>query len=295
MSTIKYLSTTQLAKEHKTEPSQMFSSLKKNGWIYKKGVKWELTNEGRIAGGSTRYNPKFGEFIVWPIDLDLNVENTKQGTLSSTQLGNKFGVSAQKLNLILAELGWIKKSNIGGWDLTDIGRKKGGISMEASGGQPYVIWNIKILIEKNFKSSMETILGNKYNEESIAEGKEEEPNDYRKKYPAKYRTQDGHWVRSRAEAMIDDFLYRNGIAHAYEKKLFTDSGEIMSDFYVLEQHVYIEFWGKEEDQNYRKRLEEKIEIYKREGVKLIQLRNSDLENLDDSLSKELRKFKIKIE
>ena len=77
MSTIKYLSTTQLAKEHKTEPSQMFSSLKKNGWIYKKGVKWELTNEGRIAGGSTRYNPKFGEFIVWPIDLDLNVENTK--------------------------------------------------------------------------------------------------------------------------------------------------------------------------------------------------------------------------
>ena len=41
--------------------------------------------------------------------------------------------------------------------------------------------------------------------------------------PANYRCMDGHYVRSRAEVMIDNWLYGNGIADAYERKLPIES------------------------------------------------------------------------
>ena len=43
--------------------------------------------------------------------------------------------------------------------------------------------------------------------------------DFREKFPAKYRATDGHLVRSRAEMLIDNWLYMSGIVHAVERKL----------------------------------------------------------------------------
>src|ERR1039457_5867241 len=39
------------------------------------------------------------------------------------------------------------------------------------------------------------------------------------KSPPTYRTEDGHRVRSKAEVIIDDWLYSHNIVHAYEIKL----------------------------------------------------------------------------
>ena len=69
---MKYLSTSALAKNRELESKDLFYQLKKNGWIYKKEGDWHLTKEGKIAGGDTKYNPKFGEYVVWPLNLDLN-------------------------------------------------------------------------------------------------------------------------------------------------------------------------------------------------------------------------------
>ena len=66
--------------------------------------------------------------------------------------------------------------------------------------------------------------------------------DFRKKYPAKYRAQDGHYVRTKSEVIIDNWLYNHLIVHAYERKLPIDE-DVYCDFYVPQGKCYIEYWG----------------------------------------------------
>lgn len=106
--------------------------------------------------------------------------------------------------------------------------------------------------------------------------------DYRLKYPANYRTTDGHYVRSRAEVIVDNWLYNNSIAHIYEKKV---PGERMySDFFVKYkgQSFYFEVWGMI-DENYKKRKKQKVELYNSKKLSLIEIFPKDLENIDDKL------------
>jgi hypothetical protein len=108
------ISTTALAKEYDMDTREMFEILVDNGWIYKKEGQWHLTKEGRMAGGDMKYNPKYGEYIVWPDDLDIEQNFNYKETLSATKIGKHFGISSQKVNLFLSELGWIEKGK-GGW------------------------------------------------------------------------------------------------------------------------------------------------------------------------------------
>ena len=92
----------------------------------------------------------------------------------------------------------------------------------------------------------------------IVKAENETINDFRKNYPAEYRTKDGHYVRSKAELTIDDSLYLWGIPHAYEKKLPNTDENVYSDFHIpsgkgRQKAVYIEYWGMEYDEKYNKR------------------------------------------
>jgi hypothetical protein len=292
---MKYLSTSALAKERKLDSKDLFNQLKEKGWVYKKEGAWILTKEGKIAGGDTKYNPKFGEYVVWPINIDLEKNVKKSDKISSSVIGKEFDISAQKTNTILAELGWIEKSSIGGWMATKFGLKSGGIVMEAQNGSPYVIWDKSILNHKSLIDSVNVATGNNY-DDSNSSVKESyiEIDEFRKKYEAKYPTQDGHRVRSRAEAMIDDYLYRNGIAHAYERRLPGIDEDVLSDFYILKGNVFIEFWGMEENEKYAERKKKKLEIYAREGFNLIEMKDNDIQSIDDVLPRKLKKYGINI-
>ncbi len=116
--------------------------------------------------------------------------------------------------------------------------------------------------------------------------------NYRLKYPTDYRCNDGHYVRSRGEALVDNYLFEKGIAHAYEKKI---PGENMiSDFYIRNkrgEEIYLEIWGLE-DSAYLERKNEKIKIYTSRNLKLIQIEPKHIKNLDDYLSDELVKYNI---
>ena len=112
---------------------------------------------------------------------------------------------------------------------------------------------------------------------------EEELIDPRKKWPAKYRCKDGHYVRSRAELLIDNWLLNEKIVHIYEKQVLFNNGEKrICDFYLPEYKVYIEFWGMN-DNYYLERKQEKTNLYKKEKLELISLEDKDLENIDDIL------------
>jgi hypothetical protein len=291
---MKQLSTTALAKKRNIESKELFKELKLQGWIYKKNDQWNLTKEGKMAGGEMKYNPKFGEYVVWPSNLDLNKNIQSSETLNSTKIGQEFNISAQRINAILSELGWIEKSSIGGWDLTKYGKRNGGFEMEGQNGSPYVIWDKSILSNKSVLSSIDAATGKSYENGSTNNETIFKTDEFRKKHEAKYRTQDGHRVRSRAEAMIDDYLYNNGVAHAYERRLPGIDEEVISDFYLPAGKVFIEFWGMEENEKYQERKKKKLAIYADNNFNLIEMNDKDIETIDDILPRKLKKFGIKI-
>jgi len=123
-------------------------------------------------------------------------------------------------------------------------------------------------------------------------------NSFREKFEAKHRTQDGHYVRSKAEMIIDNLLYQYGLVHAYERKLPIEE-DVYSDFYIppgsnRPQGVYIEYWGLENDEKYLERKKKKLELYKSNELPLIELNEDDIQNLDDVLPRKLLQFKIKV-
>lgn len=117
--------------------------------------------------------------------------------------------------------------------------------------------------------------------------------DYRKQWPAEHLCEDGHYVRSYSEMLIDNWLYNNGIVHAYEKSVFMPSDPdaiVLSDFYIPEGNVYIEFWGLNDDQKYLERKEKKIKLYKENNINLISLEENDIKRLSDVLPRKLHQY-----
>ena len=306
---MEFISTSALANELDIKPSDLFDKLKKLGWIDRKNEKWVLTELGKQKGGQTRTNPKFGEYIVWREDISFEdgQQKDKPKFVNATTIGKHFGVSSQRLNLILSELGWIEKE-IAGWKITKQGASLGGkqFEHETSGGT-YVTWTDSILQNKRllevFKEPSHE-QAHEINANVISAAQTNIPtasinkDNFREKFEAKHRTIDGHYVRSKAEMLIDNWLYQYGLIHAYERKLPIEQ-DVYCDFYIPSgngrpQAVYIEFWGLENDPKYAERKKKKIEIYKNEGLSLIELNDADIQNIDDILPKKLLQYKIKV-
>jgi hypothetical protein len=302
---MEYISTSALANELDIKSADLFDKLKTLGWIERKNDKWVLTELGKQKGGQTRNNPKFGEFVVWPenISLDGGQQKAKPKLLNATTIGKHFDISSQRLNLLLNELGWIEKT-VAGWGLTKLGKTLGGkqFEHETSGGS-YVLWPDNVLQNKDlleqFQETPKEKPASKEENTIISKSDIETVDDFRKKYPAEYRTKDGHYVRSKAELTIDDSLYLWGIAHAYEKKLPNTTENVYSDFHIPSGNgrpkaVYIEYWGMENDEIYNQRKNKKIEIYNQLGLSLIQLNDADIKNIEDSLQKYLLQHGIRV-
>ncbi|MBS1762782.1 MAG: glycerol kinase [Bacteroidetes bacterium] len=300
---MEYISTTSLSNELEIPTNELFNKLKNLGWIDRKNDKWTLTDLGKQKGGQTRSNPKFGEYIVWPENISIDngqQQKDKHKLLNATAIGKHFQVSSQRLNLILSELGWIEKE-LAGWTITKLGKTVGGrqYEHETSGGS-YVLWPDNILQNKSLiEVFKESHTDKETSKASIVSAPQQQSaiqpttNNFRDKFEAKHRTKDGHFVRSRAEVIIDDTLYDYGLVHAYEKKVPIEE-ELYTDFYLPNGKVYIEYWGLENDPKYAERKKKKIEIYQKYDLKLIELNDDDISNLDDHLPKKLLKYGIKV-
>lgn len=306
---MEYISTSALANELDIKSSDLFDKLKTLGWIERKNDKWVLTDLGKKKGGQTRNNPKFGEYIVWPENISIDNGQTKEKPklINATAIGKHFDISSQRLNLILSELGLIEKDLAAGWEITKLGKSIGGRQFEhETSGANYVLWPESII---QYKRLLEVFKENSTDQPQTQTATVSSPqtetqvaninkDNFREKFEAKHRTIDGHYVRSKAEMLIDNWLYQYGLVHAYERKLPIDE-DVYCDFYIPSgngrpQAVYIEFWGLENDPKYTERKNKKIEIYKREGLSLIELTDADLQNIDDILAKKLRQFKVPI-
>lgn len=227
--------------------------------------------------------------------------------LSATDLGAAFGVSAQRLNLVLAELGWVNREPTKGWTPTAQGRRAGAVGREArQSGIPYVVWSSKV---RTNKALIAALRGNDEDipfgpEPVIADGARMEvptvipsstqSSNFRDAHETPYRTQDGHRVRSRAELVIDDWLYHHGLVHAYERRLPIEE-DVICDFWLPRSRVYIEYWGMEQNEAYAERKRVKKAIYAKNELQLVEIGDEELKSLDDHLPRLLRRYGVAVD
>lgn len=104
------------------------------------------------------------------------------------------------------------------------------------------------------------------------------------------RCDDGRKVRSRAEALISNFLYNNKIRFEYEKEIHTqENGQdkiLQPDFYLPDYNLYIEY-NEITDTEYIRRKEYAQKIYNRLGLKVIIMDDKDLNNIAGFLKPKL--------
>ena len=166
-------------------------------------------------------------------------------------------------------------------------------------GNKYIRWNDKDIIiamlnkkQSIFDKIIDIVIDKPKSKVDIKTEIKPQNIDPRKLYKAEHRTDDGHYVRSKAEVIIDNWLYNKEIVHAYEKRVPIEEN-VLSDFYIPQGKVYIEFWGYENKPEYLKRKKIKQNIYKKYNLNLIELTDKEVQNLDDILPRVLLKFGIK--
>ncbi|RSD32318.1 glycerol kinase [Vibrio pectenicida] len=279
------ISTTALAKLRNTEVQQLFKTLKNAGYVNRHEDAWLLTEIGKKFGGEYLQHPKYGQYIVWPENLLIDCSSSSGKPLSATQLGQRFSLNPKKVNQLLQELGWLHKAD-NGWQITNNGLKIGGYQkLDRQNDQQYALWHDSIVHNKRFKRSVLEFSGQQAEQYSTNKS----IYHFRQKFEAKYRTLDGHYVRSKGELKIDNWLYMNGIIHAYDRQLPVEE-DILSNFYLPSGKVYLQYWGSD---NFTDIEKEKIQaIYHNNQFNLIEIESKEIDRLDDTLPAKLKEFGI---
>lgn len=107
----------------------------------------------------------------------------------------------------------------------------------------------------------------------------------------------GEYVKSASEAVIANYLYKNGIIYSYEKiysELMEDRKVYKPDFTidVAGEEIYIEYFGIDEEK-YNKNKEQKIKFHKEHNNKFIDLDMTPIEKIEEELNKKLQEYGIK--
>lgn len=99
---------------------------------------------------------------------------------------------------------------------------------------------------------------------------------------------DGHKCRSLAELKIDNFLYENGVEHEIEPLYpfhdkYNKNGRRRADWKI--GNAYVEYWGLADQDHYRRKMQDKINMAEELSIPLIGITQVDLLNLSVILRK----------
>ncbi len=106
----------------------------------------------------------------------------------------------------------------------------------------------------------------------------------------RHRAADGHYVASKGEILVDNWLYMFGIVHVYHKRLAVEE-PAFATFYLPKGNVHLECWSDGADAN---QIQEKIDVYHRNGLDFIGLSDDDIHHLDEVLPGKLLPFGIRV-
>jgi len=221
-------------------------------------------------------------------------------TLNVRTIAAEFGIKPKEVNIVLAELGYQKKGEKGGWILLreNFGEQKV-FKNDKEENIPFVVWNEQILKNKRVIEAIDSYLGypaDKADKKEVPVKKDGDKKPFkfdRDTFKAEFRAMDGHNVRSQGEIIVDNWLYMNGFVHAYERRVPIEE-ELYCDFYLPTHKIYIEYEGLVGTDKYDERQEKKRALYSKYGLKLIELFPEDIKNIDDVLPLKLLKFGVQV-
>jgi hypothetical protein len=282
------LSTSALAKQLDLQSQQLFSTLKDYGWIKKADDGWLLTTKGEFEGGEYFHSKRYGRYIVWPSELMEHrlfqaIESNK--TLSATAIGKPYELTARQVNRLLSELAWIKHSSQG-WEATKLGQLQGAMQFEnENSGTFYVVWPDNI--------AENAVLHRQLQENQQIMREPDTQSDDLFATSDSFNSPDGHCLTSHAHLQICHWLYTAGIAHAYHHRL-PHSEEHYADFYLSRYQIFIDVWGDgEKSAALADKMQKKV-IYDELGLESIEIQQDELPQLEDILTRELRKRGIRV-
>ena len=289
MTKLKTVSTSKLAKEHLgVSTNELWSVLINGNYLTKDRL---LTEKGEKFGGVPKsFNGT--DYVAWPTTFDpLN-----RKLIGVKDIGLAWDTSAQRVNRLMNSRGFIEKATKG-WSITTSGRRLGGLEKTYTPtGAKYVLWPEKIVLNNKLFKEIKSTLNNADIKPEEEPSKEKSASTLPR---GRYKTKDGHFVRSRAEVIIDNFLFECKLPHAYERSLPIEE-DVLCDRYIppfgmnASQPVYIEFWGMDTDK-YLERKAIKQEIYKKyPDLHLIELEDKDVNDIDRVLSSKLTAVGINV-
>lgn len=292
-----YLSGSALARHLGIPSRELFALLVENGWIVRQGNQWRLTRKGEFEGGKQLNSERFGAYIGWPkqvLEHRLFTTGLERTLLNAATLGLRIGLSARQANLLLLELGWIRKG-VKGWELTEHGLALGGVQEEyPDTGIPYVCWPATLTHNPVLTENLRVIHAYEHLGEATAGDLFGDPEcEIHSDADGGLHALDGHLLRSRATLMICHWLYMSEIVHACGRHLPVEGG-YRCDFYLPSLHLYIEYWGDESEPGQLRAKLEKKAVYERHGLKLLEISSDEIERLDEVLSRQLLKHGLAV-
>lgn len=292
------LSTSALARSLELSAGELFRKMEQAGWIERADDGWTLTSKGREEGGEYTTHVKYGTYIVWPevVRIGKDTVSEKVGSndsLTATGVAERAGVSARQINLMFAELGWMKHDE-SGWKVTPAGIRSGGEQRESQGNRRcWVCWPETVLDQPIVRSSIKEVKADLSHAIGLDLQVDDPINHYRADFPARLRCADGHQVRSKIELLIDNWLYLAGISHAYERRLPIEEN-IYGEFYLPAGNVYLEYLGHSSDTRYHQSKLKKLDLYRKYELAVITLEDEQVKQLDVYLPRQLLTYGIRI-
>jgi hypothetical protein len=280
-------STSALAKTLNIPLQQLFVTLRDCGWIRKVEDGWLLTAKGEFEGGEYVHSKRYGRYIVWP---DTLVEHPLLRGIESNRLVNAVGIArkyqmnAREARRLLGELGLLQRT-FNGWQLTRDGEQFGGIQIDGDHGDGEIHWPEALLENDIVIAQFEAA-------QHLQEQGEDSAEDLLSAI-SEWRSLDGHSFRSRGEALICHWLYLAGIAHACHRSLPL-AQHYSADFWLPEAQVYIEYAGDEHDAAEISASLERIEIYRKNHWRYIEVQPEQLVHLDDYLTRKLQELGVQV-
>lgn len=285
---------TQLASLLNIEPKEVNELLLELGFIERNGA--DIISANKL-GIQKEFQGK--KYVIWEDDIiDFLIKKEADDkeevvNLTATLIGAEFGITAKTVNNILVDIQFMDKNENGFYSAHPFAEQ-----CRTKEGKSYVKWSKDLLNNEVFVREAKAALEVKEAFSAEVAPSYEVNVDLvcntfkfdRKTFEATFRTDSGHFVRSRAEMLVANWLYHNNVMFAYEKRV-PIIDEMYSDFFIKDKKIYIEVWGLESTK-YLERKAKKISMYKEHGFTLLGLEDSDIENIDDMLPLKLAQLGI---
>ncbi len=107
----------------------------------------------------------------------------------------------------------------------------------------------------------------------------------------KFKTKTGHYVSSKAEKMVADFLFENNLVFQYNMAVsWADKDDFKANFFIPKLDLYMEHFKFDKVKDYQKLMKAKIRQYDKKKKRLVYTTSDNEGNIEEALKIKLKPY-----